>query len=66
MISPLGERAITDASKHGRAILKFISANDVGRTGSHQCGYYLPKHRWKVFTEQPPEVTVHGFRFALP
>jgi Restriction endonuclease EcoRII, N-terminal len=35
-------------------ILKFISPNDVGLTGGHQCGYYLPKKVWKLFTPNPP------------
>jgi hypothetical protein len=54
MATPIGERAISDAVRVGNAILKFISANDVGRTGGHQCGYYLPKAVWEVFTEHPP------------
>jgi hypothetical protein len=54
MATPIGERAITDAVRVGNAILKFISANDVGRTGGHQCGYYLPKPAWEMFTEHAP------------
>ncbi len=55
MATPIGERAISDAVRVGNAILKFISANDVGRTGGHQCGYYLPKAVWEMFTEHPPK-----------
>ncbi len=55
MASPACERAIEDAGKYGKALLKFISPNDVGRTGGHQCGYYLPKHVWQAFTPNPPE-----------
>ncbi|MDI6722451.1 MAG: type II restriction endonuclease [Candidatus Aenigmarchaeota archaeon] len=29
--------------------------DDVGRTGSHQCGYYLPKAIWQTYTPFPPE-----------
>ena len=54
MASPNCERAIFDATRVGGAILKFISPNDVGTTGGHQCGYYLPKAAWKMFTEHPP------------
>jgi len=43
MTSPFAERAIAEALRYGKAILKFISPNDVGLTGGHQCGYYLPK-----------------------
>lgn len=55
MASPHGEHAINDALQHGRALLKFISPNDAGLTGSHQCGFYLPLGAWEMFTPQPPE-----------
>ena len=55
MPSCLIERAIADARQYGRALLKFISANDVGSTGGHQCGFYLPKAIWRHFTCNPPE-----------
>lgn len=55
MASPLVERAICDAAESKNAVLKFISPNDVGKTGSHQCGYYLPRNRWEMFTIYPPE-----------
>lgn len=55
MQSPTCERAITDALRYGNALLKFISANDVGETGGHQCGFYLPKLSWEMFTPYPPE-----------
>lgn len=54
MAGPAAEQALRDALDAGRAILKFISRNDVGDTRSHQCGYYLPKHAWRLFTEMPP------------
>jgi hypothetical protein len=47
--------AIEEALRHGNAILKFITANDVGLTGSHQCGFYLPKAAWRMFSPHPPE-----------
>lgn len=53
--SPFAEKAIETALAQGKAILKFISPNDVGETGSHQCGYLLPKRAWKAFTSIPPE-----------
>lgn len=55
MATPIGERAIADAVRVGNAILKFISPNDVGLTGGHQCGYYLPKSVWQMFTPHKPE-----------
>ncbi len=48
------EAAIADALKAGKALCKFISRNDVGATGGHQCGFYLPKSAWKMFAEKGP------------
>lgn len=48
------EKAIADALSAGKAICKFITRNNVGATGSHECGYYLPKSVWQMFTAQPP------------
>lgn len=48
------ERAISEALRVGSAILKFISPNDVGLTGGHQCGYYLPKTAWELFSPHAP------------
>ena len=56
MTATILELAIADAIKHGKALLKFISPNDVGKTGSHQAGYYLPKKAAYLFTPFPPEV----------
>jgi len=55
MPSPICERAVEDALQHGNAILKFVSPNDVGITGSHQCGFYLPISVWEMYTANPPE-----------
>lgn len=55
MGSHLAARAIEDAVRHGKAIVKFISANDVGVTGGHQCGFYLPKAAWELYTPNPPK-----------
>ena len=54
MPSPQAEQAIADALKVGKAIAKFISRNEVGETGGHQCGFYLPINAWELFTQQPP------------
>jgi len=42
-MSERSEALVADAREHGNALLKFISANDVGLTGGHQCGFYLPE-----------------------
>lgn len=54
MPSPLAEKAILEAQQYGKAILKYISANDAGLTGSHQAGFYLPKPAWKLYSPHPP------------
>lgn len=60
MPSPACEQAIQDAQRVGRALLKFISPNDVGLTRSHQKGYYLPISAWRVFTPFPPTKGVNN------
>src|SRR5690348_7116666 len=55
MLSPMAEKAIEDAQANGKAILKFISANDAGITGSHQAGFYMPKSAWKLYAPFGPE-----------
>jgi len=54
MPSPLAEKAIMEAQQYGRPILKFISANDAGLTGSHQAGFYLPKSAWELYAPFGP------------
>lgn len=54
MPSAFCEEAISDALRHGKALLKFISPNDAGTTKSHQRGYYLPKEVWQLYTPDPP------------
>lgn len=48
------EAAISDSLKAGKALCKFISRNDVGATGGHQCGFYLPKSVWQLFSPFGP------------
>jgi hypothetical protein len=57
MASPEASRAVQDVLAHGKALLRYITANEVGLTGSHQRGYYLPisKRVWPLFTPQRPE-----------
>jgi hypothetical protein len=55
MYSPDAQRAIEDAQRHGKALLKFISPNDTGLTGGHQCGFYLPVNAWQHYTVNPPD-----------
>ena len=48
------ESAISNALTAGRALCKFITRNDVGATGAHQCGFHLPKSAWRLFTPHEP------------
>ena len=48
------ESAISDALSAGHALCKFITRNDVGATGAHQCGFHLPKSAWTLFTPFAP------------
>lgn len=54
-VSPNAEAAIAAARQYGQALFKFISPNETGATGSHGCGYLLPKPAWRLFTGHPPE-----------
>src|ERR1043166_4567345 len=54
-----GQHAIDDARRANRAILRFISSNDVNKTGAHQYGFYLPKQAWRLFTPYAPEKDVN-------
>ena len=63
MLSPIGERAVNDALQAGRALLKFISPNDTGQTGSHQGGFYLPLKAWKLYSKNGP---ARGSNFDCP
>lgn len=69
MASPQGERAVQDALRYGNALLKFISPNDAGITGSHQCGFYLPRSAWEMYTPNSPtknRLDKHAVRILWP
>jgi len=53
--SELAEKAVKDALGCSKALLKFITANNVGLTGGHECGYYLPVNAWELFADHPPK-----------
>lgn len=44
--------------------LKFLAANDLGLTGSHQDGLYLSKRAWKLFLDAPGAAGENIDRFA--
>lgn len=60
MISHVAERAIESALASGNALLKFLSPNDVGLTGTHQEGFYLPIGAWKMYTPHAPTKDVNA------
>lgn len=55
MLGPLAEKAIDEARQNGKAILKYVSANDCGATGAHQAGFYLPKSAWELYSPSGPK-----------
>ncbi len=56
-MNPMDEprRAIEAALRAGSALLKTVSPNDTGQTGSHQAGFLLPRPHWRFFSPYPPE-----------
>lgn len=65
MQSQLCNEIITEIGNNSQALFKFISANDLGITGSHQCGFYLPINVWKMYTPYPPRKGVNFKNFVL-
>lgn len=54
MATDVCTRAIEDAVKSRLALLKFVSPNDLGLTGGHQKGFYLPNVIYDIFTPCAP------------
>lgn len=54
MVSEVCARAIQDSLKNKKALLKYISPNEVGLTRTHQYGFYLPKEAWSLFSLRGP------------
>lgn len=46
------EDAINSVQKSVNSFCKFISANDCGKTGGHQAGFYIPKNSIKLFIDE--------------
>ncbi|WP_326849942.1 type II restriction endonuclease [Bacillus inaquosorum] len=47
------DEVIARASQYGEFFCKYISANDTGKTGGHQSGFYIPKHAHKILFDDP-------------
>ncbi|WP_276893124.1 type II restriction endonuclease [Hallella bergensis] len=44
---------INDINESRCAFCRYITANDVGQTGSHQSGFYIPKEAARLLFEEP-------------
>lgn len=44
--------AIDKVQQSQSALCKFITANDTGTTGGHQCGYHVSKDAWSMFLDE--------------
>lgn len=52
-MSEILEKAIEACQINSLAFCKFVSANDVGATGTHQAGIYIPKNSYEVLFDTP-------------
>ncbi|MDM9630227.1 type II restriction endonuclease [Robiginitalea aurantiaca] len=57
-------RAINSVQKSKLAFSKFITANDVGDTGSHQYGFHIHKGAWNLLFDKPGEKGSNKDRFV--
>jgi hypothetical protein len=53
MMDSILEKAIEAVTESDMAFCKFISANDAGKTGSHQSGFYIPHEAWPILFDSP-------------
>jgi len=53
MFSDLLSKVIDKVTDSEAAFCHFITANDAGKTGAHQCGYYIPKCASKILFDKP-------------
>ena len=44
--------ATSKVQQSSAALCKFITANDTGTTGGHQCGYHVSKDAWSMFLDK--------------
>lgn len=55
--------AIGKVQQSKAALCKFITANDTGTTGGHQCGYHVSKDAWSMFLD---EEAIKGSNVDIP
>ena len=51
-MSDILNQAISKVQNSQAALCKFITPNDTGTTGGHQCGYHISKDAWSMFLER--------------
>ena len=47
------EKLVNDCQNSEGYFFKYISANDTGKTGGHQAGFYMPVDIWPLFLKKP-------------
>lgn len=47
------QKAIEDVQSSSISFSKYITANDVGKTGGHQYGFHIQKEAWSLFFDKP-------------
>ena len=52
-MNEITEKAINSVNGGLISFCRFITANDTGRTGSHQSGFYIPKDAYSLFFDSP-------------
>lgn len=57
------EAAIASVTKSHTSFCKFISANDAGKTGAHQEGFYIPKNSIQLMFDSPRQKGSNDERF---
>lgn len=58
------EKAISTCQEYPLAFCKFIAANDVGATGTHQAGIYIPKGAYRILFDTPGHKGENKERFV--
>ena len=58
------EKAITSVNNSELAFCKFLSANDTGKTGGHQCGIYISKPAIRILFDEPGKKGTNKDKFV--
>lgn len=63
-MSEILEKTISICQEYPLAFCKFISANDVGATGTHQAGLYIPKNSYQILFDSAGNKGANKERFV--